>query len=56
MPLLINGQITLAGQLIKIIPKIVGNILYENWGIFFVKVELFSIWQTLITIVFDLFP
>jgi hypothetical protein len=55
MPLLINGQKTLAGQLINIIPKKVWNIFHKNWGKFFVKVELFSIWQTLTIAAFDQF-
>jgi hypothetical protein len=55
MPLLINGQITLAKQLIKIIPKKVGNIFYKKWGFFFVKIKLSAVLRTLKAIVFDLF-
>jgi hypothetical protein len=39
MPLLINGQKTLAGQLIKIISKKMGNIFYESWGFFSLKLN-----------------
>jgi len=39
MPILINGQNELAGQLINIISKKVGKIFYESWVIFLVLIK-----------------
>jgi hypothetical protein len=55
MPFLINGQKTLAEQLIKIISKKVGNIFYKTWGFFFVTIKLSAVLRTLKATVFALF-
>ena len=55
MPLLINGQKTLAEQLINVLSKKVWNVFYKKRGFFFVTIKLPAVLRTLKAIVFALF-